>query len=65
MSDLFNRVADELVTDQQYRPVPEYEKGVLDCIEGLVHVDRSPDYTRGYGDQYSKEQQRSEGNGSK
>jgi len=62
MSDLFNRVADELIADAQYLPLPEYDKGVLDCIEGKFHdMTKSLEYTRGFGEQYAKEQQRSAG----
>lgn len=38
----------------------DYEQGVADCKAGIPHADKSPEYTQGYSDQYTKEQHESE-----
>lgn len=39
---------------KQYKE--DYNKGVSDCAEGVLHKELSKAYTRGYSDQYTKEQ---------
>jgi len=56
MSDLFNRVADELITDEQYLPLPDYDKGVKDCRDGVPHAEgKGMEYDYGYSIQYARE----------
>ena len=41
----------------------DYEQGVQDCKNGVIPKDdMSDEYCNGYGDQYAKEQQLSQGN---
>ena len=60
MRDLMPEVASEVITDKQYHPLPDYNRGVLDCIEGKPHcMRRSAEYKEGYRAQYSREQEES------
>ena len=64
MSKLFDQVADELVTDKDYRPTrdKDYLAGMADCAAAKSHdMTRSLEYTDGFRHQYEIEQKRSAG----
>lgn len=44
------------LTKEQLENVLEYDKGVNDCINGVIHKSKNPAYDQGYTDQYAFEQ---------
>jgi hypothetical protein len=44
------------VTQEKLDELEEYQKGVEACIRGEIHKTKSPEYDRGYSEQYAYEQ---------
>lgn len=57
-ADTWNSIESEAkpYTKEELSEIMEYDQGMKDCANGVIHKSKSAAYDRGYSDQYAYEQ---------